>query len=449
MVTPTAGAAIGTPKAIAGRPAFGPAASPSLDDLIARGGREFLFSRQRRSPGGQGGRAPLSPRSGASLDNKKKLAGPPRPDRLPRVRFVRPTRGHVYPPQKLGQHAWKTQTADALQAEAEALPHGKLRKALLRKATAFRLCGIRTRVLVCNNCKASQLGSGIQTSAGHPCQTRICPCCQRRSAQKRRAELRDSLANIAVPEGYGFKHITFTTRYNPRSEGELTIEALRSRIDGLLLALRAALKAGLRRKGTGLSFTIEIAGSGHVHLHALYLGPFVVKAWLEKVLNAAYERTGFTYVTDVSDENILFEVTKYHTKAPSPLREAWFETATDVIHPVLAARWEVATSGRQLHGKFGAFRRRKDERTTVDADGEGDKEATATPAAVDDALTAPCASCGRCAGYTEHEVDTFEWVARCHAAGAPAFRQTRITPLPLNETRPVPDAPLQREVITL
>lgn len=414
--------------------------SPSATSLPASTYKE----KQRDHLGGLGGEATRTPRSGASVHTKKKVRG--RDHRGPaRRQREHDTTGHVFPPRRLQQGEWRRLSADAMEIAAQSLPHGKIRKSLLRKATALRLCGSRTRILVCRACKTPKAGSGIQTSAGHPCQTRICNGCQRRRGQQRRAELERALNRIKIPKGYSFKQLTLTTRYDPRDESELTVEALVSRIEGLIAAIMLAWKTGLRRKGTGLTFSIEIAGSGHVHLHALFLGPYIPKPWLETVLRSGFDRAGFTHIKNVDEENeknIVLEIVKYHTKSPSPLCERFFDRGCDVIDPVLAARWEIACHGKHLHRSLGAFRKRKDDVADANPDVEADD-----PLASD-----PCPTCGRCDGFIEREVDTFEWVQHCHAIGESAFRSTKRTPRPFFGERPpswLVDSPPAREVFTL
>lgn len=436
---------------------------------------------QRGRSGGPGGSAHrLAPAGDTLVHTKKHL------DRERKKQAV-DTSGYAYPPQRLKRVEWRWGTADALEVEAKQAKHGKRKRSLLRKATAFRLCGSTVKVQECRCCKARVPGSGVQSSPGHPCNNRICATCQRRKSLSVTHELSDIWAAMPRVDGYAFRHGTLTTVYDPKNPDEMTAHAMRARAEGLISALRAAWQEGLKRKGTGLIGSVEIGDTGHVHIHFLYYGPFIVQAWLEEVCKKAFAGCGFSYIEKVEDEQkALREVAKYSVKAPSPLNERWFEHPQLVIHPTLAARWEVATHNLRVRESRGAFRKApkaaesKAAETPETLTGKltGNSQvlvavppplsgapvdariAVVTPVpnaetpevSVAEPVTASepveeevaCAKCRGREGFVIVETNLKSWLEFCHSQNQPAFGKSRIKP-DATWTRPEPPEPLTRQ----
>jgi hypothetical protein len=187
-----------------------------------------------------------------------------------------------------------------------------------------------------------------------------------------------------------------------------------------------AWRKGLKRPGTGLLFGIEPGTCGNVHLHFVYFGGFIKHEWLVTTCSQAYGRAGFVSLNSVGDEpadmnRAVREAVKYTVKAASPLSEKWFAIEREVMHPELAARWEIATHALHLRGRLGEFRRRDgDVDHAEDAEERGEELAAPEPL--------KCSHCGRCAAEVERDVDTREWVKWCHARGERAFRGSRGDP---------------------
>jgi hypothetical protein len=243
------------------------------------------------------------------------------------------------------------------------------------------------------------------------------------------------------------RFVTLTARYDPCDPDDVTVDALRTRVTGLGNAIRHLWQVGLRdardkmkqkRKGAGLAYGIECAGSGNVHLHFVYLGGFIPKEWLENTAREAFEQCGFSKINNVvpregenhaqATKRALRETLKYAIKGTSPLCERWFSERREVQNPTLVARWEMATHGLHLQGRFGSFRTSTDEAAKSD------------PPSIS---PVPCPHCGAELGYHTTEVETWWWVSYCHLRGWKAFRGGRADPIP------IPDDESQRWMLDL
>ncbi len=408
------GRAVAPPVARAGASSEAPTARAVPIPGCARPfGTGFRFEALPPSRSGVRGRSPRSPRSGASLDT---------------LRNVRDSA--ALPPVCERVLPWRRWVASEIEKIAREHPHGKTRRGLLRRADAYRKCAGSVRALRCNDCGAYQAGRGELAVAdgGYPCNARTCPLCARKAAGERRNDLRGRIAAIAPQPGHRWRHLTFTTVYAPSDPAEVTREALRARVMGLVRALAAAWRAGLGQPGAGAYWQIELGETGAVHVHLLYVGPFVAKAWLEKTLHQAYNRCGHTWIREVRDADAaLGEIVKYTTKTASPLCESWITHGRLVMHPTLVARWEVASASLRLHGYRGVLRTVKPvEMAAPEADSAEDNKSP---------RPTECERCGSTA-LEEVTVDLLEYVRHLHARGAPALRGSRAPP-----PRPSADPP--------
>jgi hypothetical protein len=116
----------------------------------------------------------------------------------------------------------------------------------------------------------------------------------------------------------------------------------------------------LRRSGelTAAWSGIEVAGNGHVHAHTLIVlppGDVTAAPELVDLIRAA----GFDDVADArqAGPETVVEVVKYSVKSPS------WESAVDpdtsrptLIHPRVAAHWQLATRGVRLCERYGLAR---------------------------------------------------------------------------------------------
>ena len=341
------------------------------------------------------------------------------------------TTDYVFPPASINRWEFQTRTANELKRLAKTFRLGKTRRSLTRKARALKACGTRTRVMVCVDCGKSRPGSGVQCSPGHHCSLRICPICQRNESERCVAELRPLVSRFIDSssrperEGYSFRSGTLTAQYNPKDPKDVSVEALRERV----LALQASITHAWRKQqrsgaewtlhcpGAGLVYGIETGKSGNVHMHFVYFGPHIQKAEFEKTVREAYSDAGFSYIRKISGntkhtttknraqlERAVCEALRYTYKAPASLDENWFDGPRVVMQPELAARWEVATRGVQLHNRLGAFRHQSfnDDRqeSTID-----DGASTGTDRVTSDRSEPVCPHCGSSNGYTTKEVE--------------------------------------------
>lgn len=304
-------------------------------------------------------------------------------------------------------------------------------------ARRLRLCGTLATVRTCNGC--GDPFAQVTINAG--CNVRACPFCARRESQERtrivsaasdrvsnfvsvraaahlvalearRVELaskratprnveasrrvrRASAATRAQGRGlWGWKLVTISPRWDPSDATAYTVGALRARLDDVRERWRKLWAEGLGVEGlAGAYVRVELSSRGHVHLHALYFGPWQSKAWCARAAGC------FVDIRQIEGEGGVREAVKYALKSPSPMRGGWVggETAT-VTHPTLAARWVVATRSKRLAEPYGVMR---DAVAAAQACEESDDASEApTPKA--------CASCGCSDLSDEHQVKTAE-----------------------------------------
>lgn len=333
--------------------------------------------------------------------------------------------GYIYPPVRMNYWAWTAAVAGYLELEAEKLPAGKTKRGLLRRAEALRQCGTVTKARYCGDCGVPREESGVQSAParGHPCNTRSCALCGRRRAQVNRRNLAAIIKRLPRHPDYGFKHIVVQIAYDPRDPQDVTVDAIRDRAKGGARAMEHVWRTGLRRRGAGIFWALEVAGGGYVHIHALFFGPFLNKEWLEAELRAVYPRIGRTWIEDVpadTEATAPLEVAKYACKAPSPLSEEWIQgTTREVTHPVIAARWEVAMLGVHVQGRKGAFRGLKNEE---DAVGEAEVQEESE---IEKDADVSCACCGVVGNWHWALIPTREFVRYCHSRGKRAFARSR------------------------
>lgn len=196
---------------------------------------------------------------------------------------------------------WRDKIARELQqiAAQEAAP--KVADQLERRAWALGRCGNLTRARACAECKTTRLGSGrVDLRAGtlRPCRTRACAFCNRIRAQTQAKDLVEAIRAMPKVQGYRWKLLTFTCEYKPWDPDHVTWFALRQRYVGVLSGFKAAWKTVLSQRerphkrcpgrmvleeipGVAAFYKAELAGTGNVHLHVLYYGPFVHKGTFE------------------------------------------------------------------------------------------------------------------------------------------------------------------------
>jgi hypothetical protein len=289
-------------------------------------------------------------------------------------------------------------------------------------AQSFRVCGKHSRVRVCNTCEAPRPGSGqvLLQDSDHqikPCSGRTCPFCQRIRVAKVRAVLRETVErNETIPKGTSWKFITFTSVYNPRSDVDLTVKGLRERLKGLQSAVRATRKANLDVPGGGTFASVEIVGSGHLHVHMLALTHrYVSKEAIEATMKETWDRSGFVDIDDLAGnpQRVIHEVAKYCAKSAGPMAEDWLAgEPRETMDPVLCARFEVAALNLRMNERTGIFR-------GVEPPPPEAAELEHFDFAVG------CLDCGTVGEWHWSTRSTRAWARHCHRQGFPAFSGSR------------------------
>jgi hypothetical protein len=269
------------------------------------------------------------------------------------------------------------------------------------------------------------------------CHARSCPRCARiRAAHyhefgERVAKLFDEYHDRQIQEWgtarYLPRHVTLTCQRDPSDPSAHTVEALRTRRAGMRDAWRAILawlrENNPRAEWIGAFIADECSGTGHVHLHVLFYGPWVAPAegdapavWTE-IGRAGYTdkrrrawpgfpSLGFIKAKGV-DREAIREVAKYPLKSPGSgsKAEPWIAgKKLTVMHPRLVARWEIATFNARLVERYGLVRLVE----PPESDGEGDEENeenTIAPAPAE-----PCPWCG-CTSTRIVIMETADWIA--------------------------------------
>jgi hypothetical protein len=177
--------------------------------------------------------------------------------------------------------------------------------------------------------------------------------------------------------------ITVAPRWDVADAGELTVEALRARVDELW-AQWAAIWRRLSVGGLGAAIvSIEIS-RGFVHLHALVWSPWISPTHLADLAAIAGARDTHVHVRLAAQPNdprtrglsvvdrvkhAVKEAVKYTCKAPSPRLDWVSGDRRPVAHPELVARWVVAMRSKQL-GRVYGLARRPDQEAPAESKGE-------------------------------------------------------------------------------
>jgi hypothetical protein len=173
-----------------------------------------------------------------------------------------------------------------------------------------------------------------------------------------------------------WRFLTLTHWWDPSDPDAIKPGAMRTRVRALFRQWSRVWSERLSVGGLAAATAkCEMSANGFIHLHVLYWGPFVVKKYVEKLQAELDSLAGFTWVqlardheetlrgqADPEDEGdngewAAAEIAKYTAKAISPLSADWIAgDGRPVLHPRLAAAWQVATRGVQLVRHFGTMR---------------------------------------------------------------------------------------------
>jgi hypothetical protein len=311
------------------------------------------------------------------------------------------------------------------------------RAAIKSKSVKMLSCISQIRGFVCGDCGTPAEGAAGLTGLtdAERCHARSCPRCARIKAAELRewgGRLQDNIATMfkackAEKTNYRTRFVTLTTAHNPTDAHDHTVEKLAARVAGLRAAFSAIWRSEVdrvlgfdvwcervvprnlvrkyrkdRRLGVdpvtggervlvkdpervaenlhraaflGAWGFVELAGSGHVHLHVLYFGPWVnlhaepspfgvtEPGWVE-IGQRAFPELGEISDVRIADGNAVGELAKYPLKIPGGASVQWLageplenpDGGPGLIHPVLAARWEIALHGQRVSEKYGSFR---------------------------------------------------------------------------------------------
>lgn len=367
--------------------------------------------------GGSGGLPPGSVHTCKHLNPPQKTCGNLFGERCqgrPAGRPVRPTVTRTV-------WAWRSAVAAELEREVSTLAPGRRALGLSHRARKLRRCGTVVSVRECAGCGEGRPGSGRYRwdapGAGLEgqdvpalCEARSCWLCQRRRAAPLRRWLEGAVRSLPMPdERTRWTFVTISPQYAPDSEGEVSARGLRARLAQLQSAVRAVMKAGLEGGFIHAGFVaFELAGTGHVHAHALVASRYLDREWIDRVCSVVGERQVHVWLEAAEGETAR-EVAKYVTKLISPLDEAALAglEPRELPDPRLAAAWEVATYGARLHERYGALR---------SVPYLESKE----PPAPDDATTV-CDSCGCVGSWRDALRPTRAWVRSCALRGVAAL----------------------------
>jgi hypothetical protein len=276
--------------------------------------------------------------------------------------------------------------------------------------------------------------------------------CERRRALERVKELKEAIEKVEKVDKYIWIFGTIQLAYDPAKQNEVSAEGLRERLEAIQKVIRYGWeperelakegkqskrgekkKTGMKRSGAAMFAKVEMSGTGFVHAHFLYYGPFENKAWLENLLREADPRVGHVNLQVVNQSTksarkkkmkslagAIMEVAKYCVKVPSGMSERWLAgDPREVMHPELAANWEVATIGARLSERYGALRQKKEEMEETETP-EENKEIILEKDAEE-----VCACCGVVGEWQWGTRKLVEWIKDCHVGGRSALAGSR------------------------
>lgn len=332
--------------------------------------------------------------------------------------------------------------------EVSELSDEGLRTALLKRLESFRTCGKAVQVRRCGGCGTDRPGSGTFRGT-RTCKTRACPVCSKLRSESYSDWVDLAWATLPQVEGYSWRWLTLTTKYDPTSDDDCSWEALQVRA-------RACAKSSTRvwdrflsmHPGAGAFRTIEVGKRGHVHANIVYYGPELDTAKVEAAVAKVSTVMGHVFATKVSrnvvgkkgkrptqqrddefeeDEDKrgsldgLRRVAKYvskglthETRTTDLHDEDWVtgEKSVTTCDPRLAARWEIATYRMHLVQRYGSLRGL-----------ELDEHGCSKPDNTNDSGV-KCGRCGKVGFWKTGFRSTADWFVECHDRGERALHST-------------------------
>lgn len=176
--------------------------------------------------------------------------------------------------------------------------------------------------------------------------------------------MRHAAETIDEVDGYEWQLLTVNPQYDvDRRSKDMSIEGLQSRAEACARGVRDLWRDELKVPGAALLRCIEISERGHVHVHAIYYGPKVVKWSATKAMAKLLGRACKMKVQRIKGgKNGVARAARYAAKSvkgsASAFNEDWLagERLGRLIDPELAARWELAAHHLRLSEAYGALR---------------------------------------------------------------------------------------------
>ena len=261
-----------------------------------------------------------------------------------------PPRARLYRSVRLTERAYRHKVAEQLRTlSPDTADPGEW----LRRAFALRGCGEHVVVARCADCKLLNLA---QARVLATCGMRTCPGCARMRSNRFRGKICYAAEQCEL-DGFGYYLLTFTQRFDPCSEVDLSVEGIGCRYRRVAEGVKYVWQRVLKADGRAMAVSFEVGPGGVMHAHAIFYGPrpdvrAVRAAWLLHVADSPQVRSD-----PMPDrEAALREVAKYVTKGASPKRGGGGDRLGSYTDPELAAKVEIALHGKRLTEVYGAWR---------------------------------------------------------------------------------------------
>lgn len=317
----------------------------------------------------------------------------------------------------------------------------------------------------CGSCGRDQPGTGRTHYAGAIfCAGRTCDACSRRRADARAKFFDRVFDTVSVIAEYQWAFLTITF---PRSAGErrhADLPAVKAKVRSLIEFSQKLWRKRLKAPNAGLFRTIEVSQRGMLHIHGVYYGPVLTSTVLAEWCKEIDETSGFVDVQtltarEVADTKVaVVRAARYSAKGGnkppkrSKLRLQLDQGVADEseryladeslrpapIHPIVAARFELATRYVHLAEPYGVLRGlgavEDDDGAPDDGNEQLPEGAIAAPGGsggaeypgdAPEALAPPrCVHCGA-AGLQRGLRRIVSYLRECHSIGSHGLARTR------------------------
>lgn len=288
-------------------------------------------------------------------------------------------------------------------------------------------CGQVIAVRQCECCGHERAGSGTFREVKRTCNGRSCPYCSWVRAQERVELLRHAAETIDEVDGYFWQLVTVSPQYDSdRRSWDMSIEGLQARAKACASATRDLWNGALKAPGAALLRCIEISERGHVHVHGVYYGPLVAPRHAAELASKLLGRPCRVNVKKVKGgKKGVAKAARYAAKSVKGSAAAFDEDfltgekSGRLLHPELAARWELAANHIRLSECYGALRGlqvpRPDEKGGPHDDGD---------------VPCPCGATGR---FRTVYRNVKSYLLGCHLDGKPGLEDNTWLPYWMRE----------------